>query len=125
IADTYLSVGTPVQVAAPRLLALAPQMQSQIRARCAENRAALVRALGPDSPAHVLAADRGWHAILRLPRVRSQGDCALELLEHDQVLVPPGYFFDFPDEAYVVLSLLPPADRFAEAASRLARRARL
>src|SRR5262249_59535346 len=44
IADTYLSVGTPVQVAAPLLLALAPKMQQQIRPRCPANRAALAPA---------------------------------------------------------------------------------
>jgi aspartate/methionine/tyrosine aminotransferase len=124
IADTYLSAGTPVQLAASRLLALAPAMQRQIRDRCAENRAALSAALGPDSPAEVLPADGGWYAVLRLPRTRSEEQWTLELLA-DDVWVHPGYFFDFPEEAYIIVSLLPRADRFAQAVTRLARRASL
>ena len=124
IADTYLSVGTPVQLAAPRLLALAPAMQAQIRDRVARNRAELCRALGPDSPAQVLPTDGGWYALVRLPRTRSEEQWALELLD-DDVLVHPGYFFDFAEEAYIVVSLLPELARFATACGRLARRAGL
>ncbi len=47
----------------------------------------------------------------------------LELLEKDHVLVHPGYFFDFPREAFVVVSLLPPPDAFRDGMSRLLRRA--
>ena len=124
IADTYLSVGTPVQLAAPKLLALAPAMQQQIRARVTQNRTELVRALGPHSPAQVLPTDGGWYATIRLPRTRSEEQWALELLD-DGVLVHPGYFFDFAEEAYIVVSMLPEPARFAAACERLARRTAL
>jgi hypothetical protein len=43
----------------------------------------------------------------------------LELLERDAVLVHPGYFFDFPREAYLVVSLLPAPAAFREGVARL------
>jgi len=43
----------------------------------------------------------------------------LRLLDEDGVVVHPGYFFDFASEAYLVLSLLPPGDAFAEGVARV------
>jgi len=52
-----------------------------------------------------------------------RGTCGGELLAADDVLVHPGYFFDFPREAYVVVSLLPEPAVFERAISRVLRRA--
>ena len=71
----------------------------------------------------VLPVEGGWSAVLQVPAVRSEDALALELLEHDDVLVHPGYFFDFPREAYLVLSLLPAATVFEPAVTRVLRRA--
>ena len=43
----------------------------------------------------------------------------IRLLEEHDVLVHPGYFFDFAGEAYLVLSLLPPPEEFAQAVDRI------
>jgi len=59
--------------------------------------------------------------VLRVPATRSEEALVLELLRREQVLVHPGYFFDFPHEAYVVISLLPPEEVFADAATRMLR----
>ena len=59
--------------------------------------------------------------MLQVPSTRSEEEWALRLLQRDRVLVHPGYFFDFPREAFLVLSLLPVSDVFAEAVSRLRR----
>jgi aspartate/methionine/tyrosine aminotransferase len=48
----------------------------------------------------------GWCAVLQVPSLVSEEALVLALLEHDGVLVQPGYFFDFPREAFVVVSLL-------------------
>ncbi|MGE0865824.1 MAG: pyridoxal phosphate-dependent aminotransferase, partial [Vicinamibacterales bacterium] len=72
---------------------------------------------------NVLPVEGGWSAVLQVPAVRSEDTLALELLEQDDVLVHPGYFFDFPREAYVVVSLLPPPEVFAPAVTRVLRRA--
>lgn len=110
IADTYLSVGSPVQAAAPELLKLAPVIRNQIRTRTAKNLEAVPSAL------HV---EGGWSATIRVPNVRSEEEWTLDLLEHDNVLVQPGFFYDFPSEAFLVLSLLTPPLLFNEGLARI------
>jgi alanine-synthesizing transaminase len=118
IADTYLSVGTPVQCAAGRLLAAGESVQGQIRERTAANLVVLRDALG-GSAADVLDIEGGWEAVIKVPRVRSEEEWVLELLERRDVLVQPGYFYDFEQEAYLVVSLLTPLEMFGEGVGRL------
>jgi len=119
VADTYLSVGTPVQVAAPRLIERLVELQTPIRARTAENLGALRQALGSASPASLLEPEGGWSAVLRVPATSSEEERTLRLLETRGVLVHPGYFFDFPAEAYLVVSLLTPPAEFREGVARV------
>jgi len=63
----------------------------------------------------VLPAEGGWSAVIRVPATRSEASLVLDLLERDGVVVHPGYFFDFPHEAFLVVSLLPDPDVFARA----------
>jgi alanine-synthesizing transaminase len=119
VADTYLSVSTPVQVAAPSLLARKREFSAPIRERTASNLAELRNALGSGSAATLLEPEAGWSAILRVPATSSEEERALRLVERQGVLVHPGYFFDFPSEAYLVLSLLPPAAEFREGVARV------
>jgi aspartate/methionine/tyrosine aminotransferase len=118
IADTYLSVGTPVQAALTRLLAFAPAIQAQIRARTAANLVRLREALA-GSPATMLEPEGGWYAVLQVPRTRTEEEWTLALLRDHDVLVQPGFFFDFETEAFLVVSLLTPPKVFAEGVSRL------
>jgi aspartate/methionine/tyrosine aminotransferase len=122
IADTYLSVSTPVQVAAPRLLAQGAAIRDAIRARIAANYASLHRLAEGISSVTVLSADGGWSAVLRVPATRSEEDLAIALAEEDSVAVHPGYFFDFPHEAFLVVSLLPESDTFVRGVTRLLER---
>jgi len=115
IADTYLSVATPVQLAAGQLLRSRHDFQRRVLDRVRDNRAALLRARSPEAAWDVLPAEAGWSAVLSVPRSRSEEDWALALLEAG-VLVHPGYFFDFPTGAHLVVSLLPPEGDFARAA---------
>jgi len=121
IADTYLSVNTPVQAALGDLLALRPAIQKRVRARLDANRAA-ASVFAPPHPARVLPSQGGWSIILRVPATRHDEEWALLLLEEDGVLVQPGYFYDFPSEGRLVLSLLPEERIFSEAVSRIAAR---
>jgi aspartate/methionine/tyrosine aminotransferase len=121
VADTFLSVSTPVQMAAGALLARRAEVQDLIRARVGLNRVHLLSQVGPGSPATVLDADGGWSAILRVPATIGEEERVTRLLEEDDVLVHPGYFFDFPSEAYLVLSLLPAPGVFREGVERLLR----
>jgi alanine-synthesizing transaminase len=119
IADTYLSVATPVQVALPRLLRAGEAVRAQILERTRENLAFLRSSIGSSSPVQVLNVEGGWYAILRVPRIRTEEQWALDLLAHHDVLVQPGFFYDFGSEAFLVLSLLTPSQVFAQGVNRV------
>ena len=119
VADAFLSVGTPVQVAAPSLLARRAELQAPIRARLQENLETLSARLAPPSSARFLDREGGWYAVLRVPATHPEEEQVARLLDESNVLVHPGYFFDFPSEAYLVLSLLPPPLPFAEGLGRI------
>lgn len=105
IADTYLSVNTPVQVALPEILA-ADSLGESIRSRVAANYAQLGDALR-GSAVSVLHAEGGWSAILQLPCTRTDEAWAELLLKSMGLLVYPGHLFDLALDAGVVVSLLP------------------
>jgi alanine-synthesizing transaminase len=121
IADTYLSVGTPVQHALGKLLDAGAEVREQIAARIRGNLAALQDRV-ERSAAQVLQVEGGWYATVRVPRTRTEEEWCLELLEKDDVLVQPGFFYDFEEEAYLVLSLLTPAEVFREGMRRVVNR---
>ncbi len=113
IADTYLSVGAPVQHALPHLLAVREAMQTRILARLRHN----LRVL--QSRFATRKVEGGWSAILQVPRIRTEEQWAIELLERFDVLVQPGYFYDFDSEAFLVLSLLTEPETFLQGVERL------
>jgi alanine-synthesizing transaminase len=120
IADSFLSVGTPVQYALPTLLATRSVAEGAIRARTGRNLSWLKQRLATDAGAvTLLRCEGGWYATLRLPRTQSEEAWALSLLEDDDVYVHPGGFFDFRDEAYLIASLLTPEATFEEGVARL------
>ncbi len=123
VADTFLSVGTPVQAALPALIDLAPGIRTQILERVTGNRQRLAARVDADSPCRLLPAEGGWYAVLQVPRGAGEEALVLDLLERHDVLVHPGYFFDFPSEAYLVVSLLPEPAVFEPAVERLLARA--
>jgi aspartate/methionine/tyrosine aminotransferase len=102
IADTYLSVGTPVQVALPKLLELRGPVQRLIMDR--------VRANNPGG------VEAGWYAVLP---VMNDEETVYRLLRDDNVLVQPGYFYDFESSNRIVVSLLTPPEAFAEGMRRV------
>jgi len=120
IADTYLSVSTPVQCAAARLLAAGEGVQRQIRERCARNLSFVREALA-GSAANLLAVEGGWYATLQVPRVHTEEEWVLLLLDRDNVLVQPGFFYDFEGEAFLVVSLLTEEAVFREGIGRVRR----
>src|SRR5688572_5456634 len=121
IADTFLSVNTPVQVAAPDLFRRGAAIRSAIQQRVSQNLASARDRVRSYPACDVLRAEGGWSAVVRVPATRSEEALVLGLLQHEHVLVHPGFFFDFPHEAFLVFSLLPPEDVFAEAFERVLR----
>jgi aspartate/methionine/tyrosine aminotransferase len=118
IADTFLSVGAPVQHAAPHWFRLRGGLQRQILDRVKSNHDWLAENV-ENTPCRLLAVEGGWYAVLEIPRHHSEEEWVLRLLAEDDVLVHPGYFFDFPREAFLVLSLLPAAEQFRAAGERV------
>lgn len=117
IADSYLSASSPVQLALPRLLAAAEPTRQRIRARVQENLACL-RASLADSSASVLAVEGGWYAVVRMPATRDDEEWALALLEEDDLLVQPGYYYELGG-AHLVLSLICEPATFAAGVAKL------
>jgi aspartate/methionine/tyrosine aminotransferase len=58
---------------------------------------------------------------LHVPSFGSEEDLVVELVDRHDVVVHPGYFFDFPRESYLVVSLLPDQASFGEGMARLLR----
>ena len=123
IADTYLSVSTPVQVAAESLFEGGAAIRARILERIRTNHAALAEHARQYPSLEVLNADAGWSAVLRVPARTSEEDLVIDLIERDGVSVHPGFFFDFPHEAFLIISLLPECATFAEGVRRILERA--
>lgn len=119
IADTYLSLSGPVACALPRLLKLRRILQPQIKERIESNLARLDSALGGAAPVHRLAVEGGWYAILQLPAGWSGEEECLRLLSEEGVWVHPGHFYDFEEDGFLVVSLLPPQQIFSEGVGKL------
>jgi alanine-synthesizing transaminase len=119
IADTYLSVSAPVQWAAAALLEQRKAIQPQLINRLRENLAQLDRQLTQQKVCTRLAVEGGWYAVLRVPAIRSDEEQAVNLLRERGVLVHPGHFYDFPQDGYLVVSLISRVEQFREGISRL------
>ena len=119
IADTFLSLNTPIQLALPALLALRQKIGGQILARVLANLAELDRQLTAQQLCQRLRVEAGWYAILRVPAHGANEDLAIALLEAQGVLVQPGYFYDFHQEGFLVLSLITPMKEFREGVQRV------
>jgi aspartate/methionine/tyrosine aminotransferase len=108
-------------VAAPSLLRDGALLRNAIQQRVRDN-LATSRALVSRHPAcDLLSVEAGWCAILRVPASQSEEAIVLDLLDAEHVLVHPGYFFDMPHEAFLIVSLLPEPERFADAFARVLR----
>ncbi len=119
IADTYLSPGTPVQLALGKLLEIGRDMRWQLKSRIAANLSRLDSLLLAQKEVTRLQREGGWYAILRAPATRADEDLAVAVLEQCSVLVYPGQFFDFPTDGYLVISLIAKEREFEEGVRRL------
>jgi alanine-synthesizing transaminase len=119
IADAYLSVGTPVQLAAPALLTMRTAFQAQVMARVKANLDELDVQLSRQSACNRLPCEAGWSALLRVPAKQSDEELAIALLTQHGVHVHPGHFYDFAQPGYAVVSLIVPEPEFAEGIRRV------
>ena len=119
IADTYLSMNAPLQLATPVLLDQRKHIQPLLLDRIRSNVRELDRQLSHQKTCERLRVDGGWYAVLRVPALQSDEDLAIDLLRKVAVLVHPGHFYDFPKDGYLVVSLITPTDLFREGISRI------
>ncbi len=114
IADTYLSVNTPIQNALPQILPLRNQIQEQIKNRVQTNFEFLKALLSTHSQTEILNIDGGWYTILKIEGIEDEDAWTLQLLKEKGVLIHPGHFYNFSQSGYFVISLLTPAHTFQE-----------
>lgn len=119
VADTYLSMNAPIQLAAPALLQQRISFQQQLMARVRANLAELDSQIALARKLSRLEVEGGWYAVVRVPATRPDEDLALDLLEKHDVYVHPGHFYDFAGDGYLVLSLITPEPDFKEGLNRL------
>jgi len=112
IADTYLSMNAPIQLAAPVLLEQRHSIQPLLLDRVRANLSELDRGLAKQKTCGRLDLEGGWYAVLRVPVTQSDEDCAIEILRKVLVLVHPGHFYDFPSDGHLIVSLITPPGHF-------------
>lgn len=115
VADTFLSMNAPVQLAMPSWLAGRARIQAEILERARGNLAVLERIAG-ESPGllQVLRVDAGWSAVVALPSCVGDRDCAERLVRERGVLAHPGAFYGMAERNRVVVSLIGLAEDFEE-----------
>jgi aspartate/methionine/tyrosine aminotransferase len=119
VADAYLSVSTPVALAAPQILAAGIPIQQAIADRCRSNLGTLRKLISKQPAVSAPSVGGGWTAVLRIPGLAGDEELCLKLLEERGVGAHPGGFFGLPGGGWLVISLLPPVDIFAEGARQL------
>ncbi len=121
IADTYLSMNAPVQLAVPIMLEERHSIQARLLKRVRENLQELDLQLSCQHICRRLELEGGWYAVLRVPATGSDEELAIALLQESGVLVQPGHFYDFPANGFLVVSLITEAKVFREGVGRILR----
>jgi hypothetical protein len=119
ICDTYLSVSTPVQVAASRLLEAGASVRAAIQARLLENYQTLVTVARAYPAVRVLPPEGGWSVVVQMPSTIGEDALIMRILHDAHTIVHPGYFFDVPGGTHVVVSLLPDPETYGAAIGRV------
>jgi alanine-synthesizing transaminase len=119
IADTYLSMNAPIQLAAPVMLDQRRNIQPLLLDRVRTNLEQLDHALAREHTCQRLALEAGWYGVLRVPVTQSDEELAVDLLRKTGVLVHPGHFYEFPSEGFLVVSLITPPATFHQGITRV------
>jgi len=120
ISDTYLSVSTPIQNALPEIMSLRSSFQEKFINRL-KSSLNFIKESFKNSPFQPLKAGGGWTLILEVPKIISEEEWALRLLEEENCFTYPGYFFDFEKEAFLSISLILQPEKLKEGINRIKR----
>jgi alanine-synthesizing transaminase len=107
IGDTYLGVNSVSEGALGLILDATADTRRLLRARLDGNLKHLERLTAGGAPFSLFHYQGGWTALLRMPNYRSDEEWARLLLER-RVVVQPGWLYDCPSAATLVVSLLTP-----------------
>ncbi len=118
IADTFLSVSTPPQIALPRWLAEDGVLRRQVLDRVQANLRWLDTALRGTVFSR-LRVEGGWAVVLRTPANDLDIDAVIRLLNERGVALHPGSFYGFPPRGWLVSSLITPPAVFQHGITRL------
>ncbi|HET7207106.1 MAG TPA: pyridoxal phosphate-dependent aminotransferase [Terriglobales bacterium] len=118
IADTFLSMSAPLQLALPVLLEQRKHIQPVLRDRLRANLEELDRQLADRPSCSRLEVEGGWYVVLRIPVTESDEELAIRILRSVSVLVHPGHFYDFHADGHLVLSLITPSEHFRQGVHR-------
>ena len=119
IADTYLSMNAPVQLALTALLDQRHSFREQWLQRAQTNLTRLDELLASKVICSRLQLEGGWYAVLKTPLTATSEDLAVKLLETRGVYVHPGNFYEFPSSGYLIISLITPPDEFSSGITSL------
>jgi len=119
IADTYLSMNAPIQLAAPALLEQRKTIQPLLLDRLRANLVELDRQMARQKSCQRLSVEGGWNAVLRVPATQPDEELAIDILRKVSVLVHPGHFYDFLGDGFLVVSLITPPEQFREGVKRV------
>ena len=114
VEDAYLSVSAPAQALGAALLPKAAAYEARVKERLLQNWQTLREAFPSKYCPEVLG---GWYAVVRLGE--DDEEITLRLLREKHVLVQPGFFFDFDEDGWVVISLLQEPAQFKQAIERM------
>jgi alanine-synthesizing transaminase len=106
ITDTYLSVGTPIQLGLKEILENSKSIQNNIKYRLINNYNFLKSEISGLSKFELLKAEGGWYSVLKIRGDIDEESFVYSLLKDKDVYVHPGFYFDFMEEGYIVISLL-------------------
>ena len=119
VADTFLSMNAPIQCALSAWLHSRAGLQTQISTRVEKNLRTLDILLTTQTMISRLEVEAGWYAVLRVPAIEPGEGLAVRLVRDHGVSVSPGYFFGFPGDGWLVISLLTPSEHFSSGISAI------
>lgn len=114
VADAYLSVSSMAQALSIPLLQDSLDYEGQVMLRLNENLDFLTKEFPPEIFPQISG---GWYAALHFDI--DDEKFTLDLLEKERVLVQPGFFFDFEEDGWIVVSLLQEPSLFKEGVEKI------
>ncbi|MCE9501015.1 MAG: pyridoxal phosphate-dependent aminotransferase [Leptospira sp.] len=113
ICDTYLTVNTPVQLGLHNLFEIGKSRQEEMKKRLKRNMFFAHNIFDSSSEVRLIPREGGWSLVLEIGSESDDENFCVDLLLNHNVLVHPGYMFDFTGKCFIILSVIVPEEEFA------------